>query len=277
MNWKKLFVPGKNLTATEARDFMEGKVAEEYQLLDVRQPAEYENGHLAGAILIPLKELPDRLAELEKEKPLIVYCAIGGRSKMAAQFLSGSGFDKVYNVVGGIKAWQGGRATGSQEAGLELFTGEEEFVDGLSLAYAMEDGLKDFYKSLAGDTTDVDDRKLYTRLMGFEDKHKARLLAEFHHVHGHDALPTQGGHDIIEGGGRAEDLFAQVAGRLHGKHDILEFAMALEIQALDLYSRMARKARQEEVRALFLSLADEEKTHLALLADELDSVLLAQN
>lgn len=276
MNWKKLFVPGNDLSVAEAQEFMAKKGADAYQLLDVRQPAEYGNGHLAGAILIPLKELPDRLSELEKEKPLIVYCAIGGRSKMAAQLLSGYGFDNVYNMTGGIKAWQGKQATGPESAGLELFTGDEEFIDGLSLAYAMEDGLQDFYKAMAGRATDIEEKKLYTRLMGFEDKHKARLLAEFHHVHGQDELPGQDVHGIIEGGGRAQDLLKQMEGRLHGKQDILEFSMALETQALDLYSRMARKTQSEEVRTLFLSLANEEQGHLAWLSAELDSVLAAE-
>ena len=105
MNWKNLFGPGKELSAAQAREYMETRGAEAYQLLDVRQPREYEAGHLAGAILIPLKELPGRLAELEKEKPVIAYCAVGGRSKAAAQFLAGKDFASVYNMAGGIKAW----------------------------------------------------------------------------------------------------------------------------------------------------------------------------
>lgn len=276
MNWTKLFVPGKNFSVKESKEFMASRGDETYQLLDVRQPAEYEAGHLAGAILIPLKELPDRQVELEKEKPVIVYCAIGGRSKVAAQLLAGLGFANVYNMVGGIKAWQGNQATGPEGAGIESFTGKEEYADGVSLAYAMEDGLQDFYRSLAGRALDGDDKKLYTRLMGFEDKHKARLLVEYRRLHGLETLPPQGIGGVMEGGGRAQDLLAQMEARLHGRQDILEFAMTIETQALDLYSRMARKSEQQEVRELFLLLATEEKTHLAWLADELDTVLSTQ-
>lgn len=276
MNWKKLFVPGNDLSVVEAQEFMADKGAEEYQLLDVRQPSEYEAAHLAGAVLIPLKELPDRLGELDKEKPLIVYCAIGGRSKMAAQFLAGYGFLNVYNMAGGIKAWQGNKATGPEMAGLELFAGDQEFVDGLSLAYSMEDGLQDFYKTLAANAEEVEDQVLFTQLMGFEDKHKLRLASEYQRIHGQDAFPPQRANGLMEGGGRAQDLLTRVEGRLHGKKDILEFAMALETQALDLYTRMARKALLEDVRNFFLSMANEEKRHLSLLSDELDKVLLAQ-
>jgi rhodanese-related sulfurtransferase/rubrerythrin len=273
MNWKNLFVPGKDFSVAQAKEYMETRGADEYQLLDVRQPKEYEAGHLAGAILIPIKELPERLGELEKEKPVIVYCAVGGRSKAAAQLLAGKDFASVYNMAGGIKAWQGGQAKGPQEAGLEFFTGQEEYEDGVSLAYAMEDGLQEFYHRLAERAQDDEARQLYTRLMGFEDRHKARLLAEYRQAHGPEAMPGKAVAGIMEGGGRVEEFLARAEPHLHTRQDILELAMALETQALDLYSRMAQKSGQQEVRAFFLRLADEEKAHLAYLAEALDKML----
>jgi len=270
MNWKKLFMPGKDLTVTEAQEFMAKRGGDSYQLLDVRQPSEYEAGHLAGAILIPLKELPDRLAELDEEKPLIVYCAIGGRGKVAAQLLRGHGFENVFNMAGGIKAWQGSQATGPEQAGLELITGEGDYADGICLAYAMEDGLQQFYRLMADQASSEADHKLFTRLMGFEDRHKTRLLAECRTINGESSLPDQGTGDVMESGERVRDLLARMAGRLRGTRDILEFAMALETQAFDLYSRLARKAEHQEVQALFVCLASEEKTHLIWLADQLD-------
>jgi len=276
MNWKNLFVSGEDFSAAKAKEYMAARGAASYQLLDVRQPKEYEDGHLAGAKLIPLKELPGRLGELDKGKPVIVYCAVGGRSKAAAQFLAGKDFANVYNLAGGIKAWQGGQARGPEEAGLELFTGQEEYEDGVSLAYAMEDGLQEFYRLMAErakDDKDEEARQLYARLMGFEERHKARLLAEYRQAHGSEALPGKGRAGIMEGGGRVEDFFVQVEASLHTKQEILELAMALETQALDLYSRMAQKSGQPEVRALFLRLADEEKAHLAYLAEALDKAL----
>ncbi|HCC54556.1 MAG TPA: sulfurtransferase [Desulfobulbaceae bacterium] len=274
MNWKNLFRAGANFTVAQAKEYMEARGAEAYQLLDVRQPKEYEAGHLAGAILIPLKELPGRLAELVKEEPVIVYCAVGGRSKAAAQLLAGNDFVSVYNMVGGIKAWQGMQAKGPIEAGLEFFTGQEDYEDGLSLAYAMEDGLQKFYQHLAVRAKNEEDRQLYTRLMTFEDKHKARLLAEYRRqAHGPETIAGQGPAGIMEGGGRVQDFLAQTDAYLQGPQDILELAMMLETQALDLYSRMAQKSEQQKVRTFFLGLADEEKSHLAFLAEALDKIL----
>lgn len=73
-------------------------------LLDVRNPDEYEERHIPGAILIPLDELCDRLEEVPKASPLYVVCARGGRSLRAAEALDEEGFD-VLSVVGGTNAW----------------------------------------------------------------------------------------------------------------------------------------------------------------------------
>lgn len=77
-------------------------------VLDVRTQEEYDEGYLCDAILIPLGELTTRISELEayKETEIIVYCGTGGRSADASQFLVNNNFTKVYNMVGGITAWE---------------------------------------------------------------------------------------------------------------------------------------------------------------------------
>ena len=112
MQLKKLFTPVGSMDADEAKAYMAGHREGDYTLLDVRQPGEYEDSHLPGAKLMPLPELSDSYQELDPEKPTIVHCAVGGRSRVAAQMLSGWGFKEVYNLAGGIKAFQGHKATG---------------------------------------------------------------------------------------------------------------------------------------------------------------------
>lgn len=73
-------------------------------LLDVRQPEEYATARLDGAALIPLAELPGRLAELPKGLPLVVLCHHGMRSAHAVHQLREAGFDAL-NLAGGIDAW----------------------------------------------------------------------------------------------------------------------------------------------------------------------------
>jgi len=77
-------------------------------VLDVRTYEEYKNdGHIKGAILIPLNQLKDKIDELKqyKDKKIIVYCRSGNRSVMASRILSNLGF-KVFNMDGGIIAWK---------------------------------------------------------------------------------------------------------------------------------------------------------------------------
>jgi len=78
-------------------------------ILDVRERPEYtgELGHIRGSVLVPLRELADRVAELQKNKagPTVVVCRSGVRSTTAAAILEGLGFDQVYNLQGGMVDW----------------------------------------------------------------------------------------------------------------------------------------------------------------------------
>ena len=67
------FKPVSTWPAEKIRQFMKEKNPDQYNLVDVRQPKEYERGHLPGAKLIPLGELKDRLSEVDPNKPTIVY------------------------------------------------------------------------------------------------------------------------------------------------------------------------------------------------------------
>ena len=138
MQLKKLFTPVGSMDADEAKAYMAGRREGDYTLLDVRQPGEYEDSHLPGAKLMPLPQLSDSYQELDSEKPTIVHCAVGGRSRVAAQMLSGWGFKEVYNLAGGIKAYEGHKATGPMELNLDLVQGDESPAAIIILAYGME-------------------------------------------------------------------------------------------------------------------------------------------
>jgi len=75
------------------------------QLLDVREPWEFDICHLDGASLVPLRSLPLRLAELDPEREVVVICHHGVRSYHAARFLEHSGYTQVINLAGGVDAW----------------------------------------------------------------------------------------------------------------------------------------------------------------------------
>ena len=78
---------------------------EAFELIDVREPFEYEIARIDGAKLIPLAEIGERTEELQHEQPIVVHCHTGKRSAQAVRLLQQRGFSNVYNLEGGIDAW----------------------------------------------------------------------------------------------------------------------------------------------------------------------------
>jgi rhodanese-related sulfurtransferase len=77
-------------------------------VLDVREPSEYEAGHVLNSKLIPLGKLKERMGELEKyrDQSIVVVCRSGNRSGTACYLLGKQGFAHAYNLAGGVQAWQ---------------------------------------------------------------------------------------------------------------------------------------------------------------------------
>lgn len=101
---KAIFGGGtNNLNATEAKARIDG--ADAPFILDVRQPDEFRAGHIAGAKLIPLNELRNRMDELPKETDILCVCQSGSRSSAATSQLSAAGFQAI-NLRGGMMGWK---------------------------------------------------------------------------------------------------------------------------------------------------------------------------
>jgi len=96
------------LTAEQFQSELEKQSEDHVQLIDVRTPEEYAGGHLAGAANVNLKneQFKAHLANLDREKPVFVYCLSGGRSAKAAIALKDLGFTEVYDLKGGVMAWK---------------------------------------------------------------------------------------------------------------------------------------------------------------------------
>ena len=116
--WEKMGLP---ITAGDIKDLEPLELHQLMQsctngdcprIVDVREPWEYRQGHVPGAVLIPLGQLSARVNELDPERPVAVICASGNRSQSAAALLGQKGFKTVYNVSGGTGAWM--------HSGLEL-------------------------------------------------------------------------------------------------------------------------------------------------------------
>jgi rhodanese-related sulfurtransferase/rubrerythrin len=271
---KKLFTPVKSIDSDEAKKFMAEHEEGSYILLDVRQPGEYQADHIPGAKLIPLPGLKDGLSQLDSQKPIIAYCAVGGRSLAAAQLLSGLGFEKVYNLQGGIKAWQGQKAVGPRGLNLELVRGDETAPEIIALAYGMEMGLGIFYRDMIEKSADPELRELLSKLADIETRHKKKLLdllAEIDSpVKDTEAYEADIRPNILEGGFQLNDFMKKNESFLRSVQDVLELAMMLETQALDLYLRFAEKSTNTQTRDALFTIADEEKAHLNSLGGLLE-------
>ena len=256
------------MDAEEAQAFMAARPEGSYTILDVRQPGEYEEEHLPGARLIPLPELNDSLDRLAADQPIIVLCAIGGRSRVAAQLLAGQGFTEVYNLKGGIKAWRGVKAAGPRELNLDLVRGDEGPGEIIVLAYAMERSLQIFYLTLGEKARDQQVAGLFQKLAAVEERHQQLLLELEKDIDpGMDlqALAAKTGPGILEGGFEAQEFIRENESYLQTVTGVLEIAMMLETQALDLYLRFAGKLARGDARETLFKIAAEEKAHLAAL------------
>ena len=268
---KKLFTPVISMNSEEVKRFMTEHEEGAYTLLDVRQPAEYEGEHIPGARLIPLPGLKDGRNQLDARKPVIVYCAVGGRSLAAAQLLSGFGFKEAYNLQGGIKAWQGIKASGPKELNLDLVRGDETPSEMIALAYGMEMGLGTVYRHMMERSGDPELRSLLDKLAGIENQHKKRLidiLCEIDSaVTDTESYEAQIRPAVLEGGFGLDDFMKENESSFGSRQGILDLAMMLETQALDLYLRFAEKSSDRRTQSVLFSIADEEKAHLGLLGD----------
>jgi adenylyltransferase/sulfurtransferase len=96
--------PVPEISVQELRYILEQNKPD-FCLIDVREQKEWDIARIQGAALRPLSTFRDNYQDLPRDKNLYIHCKVGGRSKIAVQFLMDKGFTKVFNVRGGIDAW----------------------------------------------------------------------------------------------------------------------------------------------------------------------------
>ena len=261
----------------DAEKFMSQHAEGTYTLLDVRQPTEYEDEHLPGAKLVPLPELVDSLEGLEVEKPIIVYCAVGGRSRMAAQLLVNQNFQKVFYLEGGMEGWEGPAAAGPREFHLQFVRGDETPQEIIKLSYSMEVGLKTFHETARSRATDAELVELLGHLIRAEESHMRRLL-EVSSRWEMDPKEVKAFQEklesvVMEGGIDIEEFLAKNDSFLQTFTGVIDVAMMVETQALDLYLRMASESSNVATKEVLFHIAEEEKGHLRALGRALEEHL----
>lgn len=95
----------RQLTAPQLRDWLADPARRQPVLLDVREPWEIETCRMAGATPMPMRSVPARFHELDRDAEIVVVCHHGARSYQVAAFLEQQGFANVHNLYGGVAAW----------------------------------------------------------------------------------------------------------------------------------------------------------------------------
>ena len=264
-------ITGEEFGALQARSW-----EREYLLVDVRQPEEYRAGHLPGAVLIPLQDLPERIDELPVDRNIVFYCRSGIRSRAAAMALAGMPEFQgdMLNLSGGIIGWQG--VVLPEQPRLHLFPPTDNQAESLLQAMSLERGAAKVYetmlaqygseawtaplKGMAAEET-AHARLLYKALQAYQEN-----LPSFEELY--SKIPD----DLIEGGFSRENIEAELA-RPGGRPCVVvyELALAIEYAAYDLYRSLAQRFREESVAEVFLGIAQAEKAHLRRAAEALNN------
>jgi rubrerythrin len=200
---------------------------------------------------------------------------MGGRSRAAAQYLAGRGFEEVFNLKGGIAAWQGLKAFGPAEMGMTFLKGTETPQEVIVVAYGLEQGLADFYSRVSAMTDDRKAGEILERLIGIEEKHKDKLFSLYQGLesatHEKALFEERLASGVMEGGFTGEEFIEKNRPLLDTVENILSVAMMLEAQALDLYTRYAQRLGHAQSRSVLHDIAEDEKAHLAALGDLLEA------
>lgn len=267
----------ESLTPDDVRQWIRQRREEDYIILDVRQPKEYEAGHIPGAALIPLPELPHRYREVDGSRPVIVYCRSGNRSRSAVSFLIFQGYKEVFNMEGGMTAWNGLVSSGPYKAGLDLLEGRTSLEEVVSLAWTLEDGTGLFYRRLAALVSDTEAGQVFLALADMERRHKGRVLEAYRAVSGkdfdEDVLARDTAKGIMEGGLSVEETISSFESRGIKLKEAAETAMQAEMNSLDLYIRMGMELSDEAAKGILSELVVEEKAHLERIGRLLDAML----
>jgi rhodanese-related sulfurtransferase len=95
--------PFQRITVQQAKEMFDRGTA---QLIDVREKKEWDQGHIKGAVLIPVNDVLARIKEVAADRDVIFHCAVGVRSALACEMAAAMGRGHLYNMEGGMEAWQ---------------------------------------------------------------------------------------------------------------------------------------------------------------------------
>jgi rubrerythrin len=190
--------------------------------------------------------------------------------------LAGKGFKEVLNLSGGFKAWKSKAAVGPEDQGMALFSGMESPAKALVIAYGLEAGLHDFYLSMISKVNNIEVKDLFQKLSEIEIKHQERIFSEYTTMTGSSETKADFEKNIVyravEGGLTTEEYINRFGPDWDSAIDIIELAMSIEAQALDLYQRVSERSSDPQSQKALVQIADEERSHLAQLGKLIERI-----
>lgn len=261
-----------DITSTDLRRYMQSHLETGYALIDVRQPEEFLAGHIPGARLVPLGELAAHARQLQglSGYDLIFYCRSGSRSERASAWASRMlRLPSVYNLVGGLVAWEG-PALGDfpRRVTIEL-SGSVETL--LRQALDFEKGVHRLYEQIVMEHPDSPLGVTLSKLTDIEIAHGRAVYEQLlqHSSDTHesfevmfDSLPGA----VLENGASFDAALAAARelGTL-GDMALLELALEIELGAYDLYKGLSVVVSSRESRQVLGELAQQEKEHADMI------------
>lgn len=270
----------KSLKPRDIKAILETDKAGEFLLLDVRQPEEYKEGHIPGALLIPLGELEARHGELAQDKKINVYCRSGHRSKAAVIALCRLGFKGIYHLDGGVINWPYGTIRGKPEARPELITESANVQDILILAIRLEKGSWDFYMAAKNKVQLPKAMWMFQMLADVEESHMQRLYQHAVGLLGEKVLPfldklkTELKAGPMEGFIELKPAPASVSEQLEGEMEALEIALEKEFLSYDFYKRTSALVKRQDARTLLHELSLDERNHANIILKQLEKAIV---
>jgi rhodanese-related sulfurtransferase/rubrerythrin len=274
----------KMLSPAEVKTILDEDAEGEVLLLDVRHPAEYEEGHLPGSILMPLDEMESRRDELYKElysgRKALIYCRSGKRSMAAAIALCDLGLKNLHILDGGLNAWEFKTLKGKPEKKPKLTGRSASVKDVLVIAIKIEKMAYDYYIATRDKAKLEPLRTMFQQLADVELSHMRRLYLRLT-----GEIPESAGLSHIDQYLKQFDkefnkVDVEISAALmktdevaKNEVDALETAIEKEYIANDFYKRAASAVDDEEVSALLYGLAHDERGHAATLLNQLSRIL----
>ena len=260
----------EDITAKELKKMLAERPLDSLEIIDVRQPVEYENGHVPGARLLPLNELPVRMGELTPDRDYVLYCHSGARSAMASDMLLEEGLikGKIFNLSGGFLAYDGKGMIGYPA--LNVFECGLDVCDSLLKAFELLKGAWTLYHGLA----EVPQGKISCSLMADVAKLKyeqadwlyAMLRDRGLNLSDFKTYFEQTKGEILQNGRGAAELLAWAKAEPRDCAELADLALNLEYAAFELYRDMARQTRLPAESAAFMQLAEAQKKSINLIA-----------